>query len=317
MMLEDSGFWPRFLLLSVFGIAIPLLMIACVSTDPVASDNNSSLSRLDVELAPDSLYITVTKSLSGNGTFEGNITVDGVGGINHPTVTLNGASNQGWEVIVTPHMLVYSVPSTQPFWATVVVPPQTPVMSSTLTVMARLEWDGGRAEDSATATVRVGQYHAISATTVNQMIRVEPGGTATGQLTVINEGNGDDIFRFEVIDANNALVDHDIPEMVSVSYRGSATVDFAFFTDEDYQPGNEGNPVIALVTIRVISVKAEERNITAMQEYTINLRFPTFEERVMDEVPTIIALCIAGTIFFVALRFIVLRARQRRDVEKR
>jgi uncharacterized membrane protein len=198
-------------------ISVLLLFTLWSMTDDDASA--LPMHSLHVSLFPEELGAKVTEDQLGAVTFGGNVTIEKQQGVERVSVTLDGDTASGWPTVVSPQTMAFINPGTQQFQLTVIVPPGTPVSSTTSTVYVHASspiW-----EDDQTASVRVyvHQYFKLDIWMEQTSYESEPGDSVMGKIYVNNSGNGEDTFAISVEDLPEGISKmHFNEEQVTVPY---------------------------------------------------------------------------------------------------
>jgi hypothetical protein len=315
-MMQNNRIPTDFIIVSFLWLALIIFLITLIAAEPVTSKPNSVLLSVDVGLTPSSLEIEISSSASGEGTFDGYISVDKIdSSIDRVNVTLTWAIDMDMECTVelTPPTMIFSYPGTEPFTARVIIPSDTPKTSGTLTVFAHAEGSLESADASTTATVIVGQFFKVEIGSYTPYVAIGDSNFLSGNLIIYNLGNGEDTFRINLADPSNVLLDHSFEDTVTVPRDGSVTLDFTFYVDEDFDTRSGG--YIVLVTFTVTSIGAERKGIRYSSKYSVAVHFPTPEENLRKIIPEIVTLGVALVLVAVIASFIIRKRAHRLRIE--
>ncbi len=295
----------------LLGAALAAVALACLAAGlfltPEAGATPSQLwFSMSVDLDPDVGYATPTNTQEGPCQLGGNVTVEKLpSNLQRITVTLSGETNTGWAVVVSPEtMVITSSNRPVPFYATVVVPSATPVGSGKLTVTAT-GTDGLQTETSTTeATVIVRQYFRLDVVGAWEPEKVRPGDWITGELEIVNKGNGKDTVWVEIAEAHKSVWDFEVDDAVILNPGQSATVEFTLYTDEAYKPEGTGN---LSVTIAVVSRTASSQGVNHTVNFVVTFSYLSFKEKLAEDWPVYtglgVAIAVVAVLSYYGLRW--------------
>ncbi|MCK5415614.1 MAG: hypothetical protein KAJ35_09560, partial [Thermoplasmata archaeon] len=220
----------RLTMLLVLGMVLALYQITADDTAYADSPVHS----LEISLFPAELTARITQSQLGAVTFGGNVTIEKPQAVGRLTVTLSYECGREWPVRIHPQSIDFINPGTQSFQVTIMVPPGTPVSSATVTVNAHAESPLWEADESASATVRVGQFFKMNFRTDADKYQTGEGLTVSGKLFINNSGNGEDSFRIEMENDPSAVSGFDVDEVVTMPPFTTLEVGFRVHISEDF-----------------------------------------------------------------------------------
>jgi hypothetical protein len=243
---------------------------------PVAEEAEAALNPvpvLQLALSPNALEAHVTNSQNGPVSFSGNATVEKLSGsLERVTVTLSATCV--WTAIVTPSTMIFSVPGTQQFWVTVIVPPKTSSLEVGQVIVSGTARAPGMpvAVAQANGVVTVDQFYKVSLGSDSPLREVQPADLTFGVINIYNEGNGIDSFEIEV-ENSKELQDKEwniIIERTSVDVSAEEFKQIKV-TIQTPQKWTIWTKKIQLVTIKVVSAEARNANILYSQKYSVSI----------------------------------------------
>ena len=294
-------------MLLVLGMVLALYQIT--SDDTAYAD--SPVHSLDVSLVPDELTARITQSQLGAVTFGGNVTIEKPQGVGRVAVSLSYESGRDWPVTIAPQSFEFINPGTKSFQFTIVVPPGTPVSSATVTVIAHAKSAAWEADESTSATVRVGQFFKMNFGTDADKYQAGDGLTVSGKLFINNSGNGEDSFRIEMENDPSAVSGFDVDEVVTMPPFTTLEVGFRIHIDEDFDVPFDGE--VIKVIIKVTSITAESKGLQYYKTHPITLEIEGLQNSLEEDWPTYVGYGFAGTLAVVGVVLVIRRRRGKEE----
>lgn len=295
---------------SLLLIVVALGLLSLVS---IEADDSSGLPMhsLQVTLTPAELGAKVTEDQLGAVTFGGNVTVSKQQGIEQVTVTLTADCANGWPTVVSPQSMAFINPATQRFQLTVIVPPATPVSSTTATVYAHAESLIWEEDQTASARVTVAQYFKMDVWMSQDSFESEPGGSVIGKIGVNNSGNGEDTFAISLEELPDGISKvHFNEEQVTVPYGLLSEFTFTLDVDEDLEVDKEGT--VITVIIKITSLGAKTKGLLYVKTYPTYVYLPGWETKLKEDWPTYVGYVAVAAVIIVPVA-LVIRWRRGRD----
>ncbi len=289
-------------------VLVGVLAYAWITSMDDATVDNGAIAdtpfhALYISLFPEMLTAEPTESELGAVTFGGNVTVDKPQAIAMVTVTLTSECGRGWPVVHSPQTMKFNNAGTQRFQVTVIVPPATPVSSATVTVHAHAESTIWEADESASASVRVGQFIHMDIWTDSDKYETGDGLMVNGKLFINNSGNGEDSFRIEMENDPAAVSSFDVNEGVIVPPFTLLEVWFTVHINEEFDVPFEGEFIT--VVIKATSISAESKDLLYSKTHRIVIEIEGLQQSLEKDWPTYVAYGVAGVLVVVAAVFIV------------
>ena len=298
----------RLTVLIVLGVALALFLITSDDTAYAETPFHS----LGISLFPAELTAELSETQLGAVTFGGNVTVEKPQAIAMVTVSMSSECGRGWPTVQSPQTMEFINPGTQRFQVTVIVPPGTLVSSASVTVYAHAESTIWEADESASATVRVGQFIEMDVWTDADKYDTGDGRTVIGKLFINNSGNGEDSFRIEMENDPSAVSGFDVYEGVPALPFTILEVTFTVHISEDFDVPFEGEFIT--VNIKVTSIAAESSDKPVSKTHPIIINVQGLQNSLEEDWPTYVAYGVVGTLAVVGVvRFVRWRRGKRED----
>lgn len=270
------------------------------------------LHEVSVSVHPDELFAKVTNSQLGAVTFDGNLTIEKPPGVERVIVTLTAETDRGWPVSISPTTIPFIDPRTEHFEVTVIVPPDTPPVSDTVTVHAEAHspiWDD---EASCEATVTVLQYYKFDAWIEGDVENCRPGESVIGMLRILNNGTGEDTFHITLESIPDLISSWYIPEYITIPSKIELDVEFTLNIDPDYSVPFEG--AMFTIVLHVQSVGAQGEGLLYCKGSQFYVYFEGLEGNIVNNWPTYVGYGVAVALLVTATFIILQRRRGRKDI---
>lgn len=299
----------RLTILIVLGVVLALYQIT--SDDTAYAD--TPFHSLEISLFPAELTAEPSESKLGVVTFGGNVTVEKPQAIAQVTVSMSSECGRGWPAVQSPQTMEFINPGTQRFQVTVIVPPGTLVSSASVMVYAHAESTIWEADESASATVRVGQFIKMDVWTDADKYDTGDGRTVIGKLFINNSGNGEDSFRVEMENDPSAISGFAVNEGVTAPPFTMLEVTFTVHISEDFDVPFEGEFIT--VNIKVTSIMAESMDTPVSKTHPIIINVQGLQKSLEEDWPMYIVYGVVGTLAVVGVVRIVRRRRGKGEDE--
>jgi len=154
-------------------------------------------------MSPQSAKIIVSKTQEGSATYWTTVTVSKPPAVGKVYADLYATSSEGYPVSVEPQHIVFIYPNSVNVRVTIIIPTQAaPLDQGHISVVGRVSFPGGSYEQKVTATFSILRYYDL-----NVMVGpvVAKGGMRTINVTVRNDGNGNDSYSVIAKDPTGIL----------------------------------------------------------------------------------------------------------------
>ncbi|RLF71236.1 MAG: hypothetical protein DRN35_02770 [Thermoplasmata archaeon] len=224
----------------------------------------------------------VAPGQSGIVTFSGSVNaiVPWQPNVQQCVVTLQGSTDAGWPVTISPSTVIFTRQDTKakPFIATVKVPPETPYLQSG-TVIIQGRWSYvpgaiGGPVNPVTGIIDIDQFYRFTLNVKSPYVQVRPGSTLNFDIKIRNDGNGADVLSLRILNYDKLSKKDWVVQLgnprIRVQSNQEEVVTLSIATEQRIYPWvNE----VTTIQIELISVQAQELGELSLPvEYALFVR---------------------------------------------
>jgi len=264
-------------------------------------------------LNPAMVEVVVTPTSIGSASFIGNVTVTKAP-FGTVTVTLDANMSTSWPVTISPVEMSFTSPGSEMFTVVVTVPQATSADEvGEVTVTGHMTYVGGSSTATSTGTVLVQEFFKFTPSFSIGLVKSNPAETS---LKILNEGNGREAFKVEIINANKIKDKGITIEMSKTRTEEIVPMGFDNITVKVKYDGSKVSGDMVYANFQITSLSSE--NLTKLIILTIQIQKEGLGA-VSDAVKNVWDAYGIGLVFLVIILVmigLVVRRRRRKKVLK-